>query len=222
MERDDAAIVETDTFPARPLERRACHRLGYVAGARRQGKRDSSRACVKGRFPRNRSCSLNTRKARPAFASPAFLSDLNELPLAWSSTDQQLQDHPKQPNQLNGQQQRQLYVVGHSCDSQKCRRPLTSRGSWPIPSDDHILAWHGFTQPLPRVPVLVPVRVKNGYSQLTLRLASKHPVSMGSSPPASTGSGGISRDHPYADYGQPNRRTSKSSPQRTKSRIPTH
>ena len=72
---------------------------------------------------------------------------------------------------------------------QKCRRPLTSRGSWRFPQT--IIFWHGMGfPPLPRMPALVPVGVKNGYSQLTIRLASRHPVSMGSSPSASTGSGG--------------------------------
>ena len=43
---DDAAIVGADAEFALPLEGGAWHRLGYVAGGRRFGKRALSRACV--------------------------------------------------------------------------------------------------------------------------------------------------------------------------------
>jgi hypothetical protein len=45
MERNDAAVVETDALLARSLERRACHRLGYVAALGAEASRSLARTC---------------------------------------------------------------------------------------------------------------------------------------------------------------------------------
>jgi hypothetical protein len=44
-EGDDAAVFKTDAELTLSLDRRACHRLGYVAGAwRREQEKNSARA----------------------------------------------------------------------------------------------------------------------------------------------------------------------------------
>jgi hypothetical protein len=42
-EGDDAAVFGTDAEPSLSLERRACHRAGYVAAWRREQKKNSAR-----------------------------------------------------------------------------------------------------------------------------------------------------------------------------------